>query len=55
MLPMHGSISGLATNQLNDADTSVTSASRPGSTSDVKPAEGSRQSSSTPGQLLSNI
>ena len=55
MLPMHGSISGQATNQRNDADISVTSASRPGSTSEVKPAEGSRQSSSTPGQLLSNI
>ena len=55
MLPMHGSISGLATNQRNDADTSVTSASKSGSTSEVKPADGSRQSSSTPGKLLSNI
>ena len=55
MLPMHGSISDLATNQRNDVDTSVTSGNRPGSTSEAKPADGSRQSSSTPRQLLSNI
>ena len=40
MLPCIGSISGQATNQRNDADTSVTSGNRPGSTSEAKPADG---------------